>query len=67
MSDGAPVSANEALAQTVVTELLDAGLIRKADQSAMVDALATGKVKQDDWVGWIENAIAAKEANHAQD
>ena len=53
---------NDDLAASVVAHLLDAGLIRSEDGTAVADALAGGKVAPDDWTAWVERAQEAKGA-----
>ena len=59
-SDELPTTPNERLSGQIVASLLRAGLIAKSDVSRVLDALNSGRAKQEDWVGWISNGIQAK-------
>ena len=64
----APKTPNEELAELVVVELKNAGLIPDSKVEEITLKVATGVARQDEWLVWIEQAIdkKAKGAAHGQ-
>jgi len=54
-----PMGPNERLAAQVVASLLERNLITPSDANRVSMALRSGKIKQEDWSGWIINGIKA--------
>jgi len=58
-----PLSPNERLAAQIVASLLERKLITSGDASKVLTALESGKAKQEDWSGWMNNGIESEQAN----
>lgn len=56
-----PLSPNERLAAQIVASLLEKELITSGDLPKVHAALNSGKAKQEDWSGWMNNGIKAKQ------
>jgi len=55
-----PKTPNEELADLIAAELQKAGLITDRKVEEIASKVATGGARQDDWLGWIEQAIDQK-------
>lgn len=58
-----PKSPNEALAERIVAQLIEAGLVLPSNAAEIGVKVATGKARIEDWQGWIEQAIDKKARN----
>jgi hypothetical protein len=60
-----PKNPNEELADLVVTRLKEAGLITERKIQEITSKVASGTARQEDWLGWIEQAIDQKAKGEA--
>ncbi len=66
-NDEARISPNDILAEQIVSELSDAGLIPDNRKAGLESKLKVGGVSQDDWNLWVDIATAPENTKVSAD